>query len=123
MKILLVDDDPDIRLVGEVALSGDGRHTVRTASGGLEGLEAIRSDPPDVVVTDLFMEDMDGVALVRALRDDPETVDIPVVFLTARAGSDEVERLRAEGARGVLPKPFDPTLLLERLEQILRTGP
>jgi len=123
MKILLIDDDPDIRLVGEIALGGDGRHTVRTASGGREGLEAIRSDPPDVVVTDLFMEDLDGVALIRALREDPETAAIPVVFLTARAGSDDVERLRAEGARGVLPKPFDPTILLDRLEQILRTRP
>lgn len=120
MKILLVDDDADIRLVGEIALAGDGRNTVRTVDGGGAALDAVRADVPDVVVTDAFMDDVDGPELLRRLRQDPATAGIPVVFLTARADPDSVAALEAQGAAGVLTKPFDPTRLLADLERILR---
>lgn len=120
MNILLVDDDADIRLVGEIALSGDGRNVVRTVEDGGAALEAVRADPPDVVVTDAFMDGVDGPELLRRLRQDPATAGIPVVFLTARSDPEAVAAFEEQGAAGVIPKPFDPTRLLTDLERILR---
>lgn len=120
MKILLVDDDEDIRLVGRVALSGGGAHAVQAVDGAIQALNAVREDPPDVVVTDAFMDGIDGPELLERLRDDPATASIPVVFLTARSDPADIAHLESLGAAGVLTKPFDPTRLLARLEQILR---
>ena len=69
-----------------------------------------------------MMPGLDGLATLRALRDDPETSQIPVVFLTAKAMSSEVERLKTLGARGVLIKPFDPMALPRLLRELLEAG-
>ncbi len=120
MRILLVDDDPEIRLVGRLALSAGGRNEVLLAGDGPQGLEMARARSPDVVVLDAFMDGMDGPEVLRALRAGPQTAGLPVVFLTARTAKEDVESLVSLGALGVLPKPFDPASLLSRLEAILR---
>lgn len=120
MRILLVDDDPEIRLVGRVALSGGGQNDVLLAGNGSAALHAARTKAPDVVLLDVFMDDMDGPDVLRELRAGPDTAALPVVFLTARTGADDVEAFVALGALGVIAKPFDPTSLLSRLEAILR---
>jgi len=120
VRILLVDDDPEIRLVGRLALSAGGRNEVLLAGDGPQGLEMARARSPDVVVLDAFMDGMDGPEVLRALRAGPQTAGLPVVFLTARTAKEDVESLVSLGALGVLPKPFDPASLLSRLEAILR---
>jgi CheY-like chemotaxis protein len=119
VKVLLVDDEVDIRRIAALSLSGVGGMEVAQASGGLEGISKAREDRPDVILLDMMMPGLDGLATFRTLRSDPETSAIPVVFLTAKAMSAEVDRLRALGARGVLIKPFDPMALPRLLRELL----
>jgi CheY-like chemotaxis protein len=111
VKVLVVDDEDDIRRIAMLSLVGVGGMEATEASGGLEGIRRAREDRPDVILLDMMMPVMDGMATFRALRGDPETAGIPIVFLTAKAMSAEVDRLKALGARGVLIKPFDPMAL------------
>jgi CheY-like chemotaxis protein len=122
VKVLLVDDEVDIRRIAALSLSGVGGMEVAQASGGSEGIRKAREDRPDVILLDMMMPGLDGLATFQALRSDPETSAIPVVFLTAKAMSAEVDRLRGLGARGVLIKPFDPMALPRLLRELLDTG-
>jgi CheY-like chemotaxis protein len=119
VKVLIVDDDDDIRRIAMLALVGVGGMEVAEANGGSEGIRRAREDRPDVILLDMMMPGMDGMATFRALRGDPETSGIPVVFLTAKAMSAEVDRLKALGARGVLIKPFDPMTLPALLRRLV----
>ena len=119
MKVLIIDDDPDIRLIVRVSLSRRGV-VVAEASGGPDGLRSARDDRPDVIVLDVMMPEMDGPATLEALLADPAIAGVPVVFLTAKAMRSEIDRLRALGAAGVLLKPFDPLSLAGELEAVLR---
>jgi CheY-like chemotaxis protein len=122
MKVLVVDDEDDIRRIAMLSLIGVGGMEVAEASGGSEGIRRAREDCPDVILLDMMMPGMDGLATLRALRGDPDTSGIPVVFLTATAMSAEVDRLKALGARGVLIKPFDPMALPGQLRELLSAG-
>lgn len=122
MKVLLVDDEADIRRIAALSLSGVGGMEVAQADGGPEGIRKAREDHPDVILLDMMMPGLDGMATFRALRGDPETSGIPVIFLTAKAVSSEVERLKSLGARGVLIKPFDPMALPRLLRELLDEG-
>jgi CheY-like chemotaxis protein len=122
VKVLLVDDEADIRRIAALSLSGVGGMEVAQAGGGSEGIRMAREDRPDVILLDMMMPGLDGPATFQALRSDPETSAIPVVFLTAKAMSTEVGRLRDLGARGVLIKPFDPMALPRLLRELLDTG-
>jgi len=119
-RVLVVDDNPDIRhLVGRV-LSSD--YAVLYADDGVVGLRQTRETLPDLVVADIMMPGLDGIALARALAEDPETASIPVLLLTARADAGtEVEGLRA-GAVDYLSKPFKLEVLRARVEAIFRRG-
>ena len=119
MKVLIIDDDPDIRLIVRVSLSRRG-FVVAEASSGPDGLRSARDDRPDVIVLDVMMPEMDGPATLEALLADPAIAGVPVVFLTAKAMRSEIDRLRALGAAGVLLKPFDPLSLAGELEAVLR---
>ncbi len=119
MKVLVVDDEADIRRIVRLSLTAVGRMEVAEAASGPDGIRKAREGDPDVVLLDLMMPGVDGVSTFQALRSDPETSDIPVVFLTARVKSPEVERLKALGARGVLIKPFDPMALPGLLRGLL----
>ncbi len=123
MKVLLVDDEADIRRIAALSLSGVGGMEVAQAGGGSEGIRMAHEDRPDVILLDMMMPGMDGPATFQALRSDPETSAIPVVFLTAKAMSAEVDHLRALGASGVLIKPFDPMALPRLLRELLDAGP
>ena len=117
--MLIVDDEDDIRRIALLSLVGVGGMEVAEASGGSEGIRRAREDRPDVILLDMMMPGMDGLATFRALRGNPETSGIPVVFLTAKAMTAEVDRLKALGARGVLIKPFDPMALPGLLRGLL----
>jgi CheY-like chemotaxis protein len=119
VKVLVVDDEDDIRRIAKLSLVGVGGMEVAEASGGPEGIRRARADRPDVILLDMMMPGMDGLATFRALRADSETSGIPVVFLTAKAMTAEVDGLKALGARGVLIKPFDPMALPGLLRGLL----
>jgi len=112
-RVLVVDDNPDMREY-LVSLLAD-RYEVRTASDGAIALAAIRAEPPDLVLTDVMMPDVDGLQLLSTLRTDPAMADIPVVMLSARAGQEStIEGLEA-GADDYLAKPFSARELLARV--------
>jgi two-component system cell cycle response regulator len=121
--ILIVDDVATNRIVLKVKLAAE-RYAVAQASTGREALAAVRGaaqgDRPDLVLLDVGLPDMDGVAVLRAMRSDPQTADIPVLMFTAAA--DRALRLRAlaAGADGFLDKPFDDAVLLARIRSLLR---
>jgi CheY-like chemotaxis protein len=92
---------------------------VRDASGGLDGVRRAEEDPPDVILLDVMMPGLDGPSTLAALRANPKTANIPVVFLTAKAMPAEIARLKEMGVRGVLIKPFDPMGLPAQLLAVL----
>ncbi len=117
--VLVVDDDPDKLRLLEVALKMAG-YEVRTASDGEEGLAAIASFQPDLVVSDIMMPRMNGYELARRIRDDPQTRFIPIILQTAAGYRVEDQRLGSEvGALGYFTDPTDLDLLLARARTLL----
>ena len=110
-RMLCVEDDTDIQAVATLALEMVGGLTVRVCSSGTEAVAAATAFAPDCVLLDVMMPGMDGPATLAALRADAATAHIPVIFMTAKVQSSEVEQLRALGAIGVIAKPFDPMSL------------
>ncbi|HEY6551712.1 MAG TPA: response regulator [Vicinamibacteria bacterium] len=119
MKVLIVDDEPDIRRIARLSLSRLGGMEVIEAGTGEEGLRQAREQRPHAILLDVMMPGRDGPSTFAALRSDPDTAAIPVVFLTAKAMPTELERLRSLGAVGVLTKPFDPMTLAADLRAAL----
>jgi len=111
LRILHVDDEPDIREVVEISLGLDPELSTRCCASGQEALGVAADWAPDVILLDVMMPVMDGAATLTRLRQDPLTAGIPVVFMTARAQSRELDLFRSLGAVGVIPKPFDPMTL------------
>ena len=104
MNILVVDDDPDIRRLAALALERLGGFRVTVAASGAEALEVARGQRPDVVLLDVSMPGADGPETLLALRSNPATCQLPVIFFTATTSEGEADRLRALGAVGVVPK-------------------
>jgi DNA-binding response OmpR family regulator len=123
MKVLIIDDDADIRLIAALTLSRVGGMDVVEAAGGAEGVRKAEQERPDVILLDMMMPTMDGTATLAALRAQPATAGMPVIFLTAKVVGAEVDRLKALGAAGVLIKPFDPRTLAADVRALLAAGP
>jgi CheY-like chemotaxis protein len=119
LKVLLVDDDDDIRSIGELALVEVGGMPTVLASSGAMALEVAAREQPDVVLLDVMMPGMDGPTTLRRLREQPSTAAIPVVFVTAKVQHHEVQRYLDLGAIGVIAKPFDPMKLPDELRAIV----
>jgi CheY-like chemotaxis protein len=121
-KVLVIDDEPDIRRVVELALKVLGKLQVALASSGAEGVEAAARERPDVILLDVMMPGTDGPATLELLRGRAETAAIPVIFLTAKVQPKDLEHLRAIGGIGVIQKPFDPTTLAREVRRLLEGG-
>jgi two-component system, OmpR family, alkaline phosphatase synthesis response regulator PhoP len=115
--ILAVDDERHIRRLVEVNLQRAGYH-VTTAEDGVEALERIRRERPDMVVLDVMMPRMDGFEVLRQLKMDPSTADIPIVMLTAKAQDADIFRGWQSGVDCYLTKPFNPMELLAFVRRI-----
>lgn len=113
MKILVVDDEPNIRQLLEYNLKLDG-HEVLLAGDGAEALEKVVSDL-DLILLDVMMPIMDGLETCSKLKTNPKTKDIPVFMLTAKSQMKDIEGAFSLGADGYLTKPFDPATLNTRL--------
>lgn len=119
MKVLIIDDEEDTRSIASMSLSILGGLDVIEAESGNEGISKAEQERPDVILLDMMMPVMDGSQTLVALQSNAGTKDIPVIFLTAKAMSSEIEKLKRMGAIGVLTKPFDPTILANQVRQIL----
>lgn len=111
LRILHVDDEPDIREVVDMSLGLDPDVELRSCSSGRDALMAVGDWPPDLVLLDVMMPDMDGPTTLRCMRDESNFEQTPVVFMTARAQPRELELFVSLGAAGVIAKPFDPMTL------------
>src|SRR5712671_4895262 len=123
IRILHVDDEPDIREVVQVSLGLDPDFSVRSCASGRDALAVTADWSPDLVLLDVMMPDMDGPTTLAHLRERPATVEVPIVFMTARAQSSDIEHFMSLGAAGVIAKPFDPMTLPSRArDYALRTS-
>lgn len=120
LRILHVDDEDDIREVASFALELDPDITLTSAASGDAALAALDGGLcPDVILLDVMMPHMDGPGTLARIRERPAHHATPVIFMTARAQSREMDHYRALGALDVVTKPFDPMTLAEDVRAIL----
>jgi DNA-binding response OmpR family regulator len=119
MKVLLAEDEPDIQLITRMALEDAGCLVV-AVSDGQAALDSAQTELFDVVLLDVMMPRVDGFTACARLHANPQTCDLPVIFLTAKSQELEVQRGLAIGARGYIVKPFDVFSLADRIVAILR---
>src|SRR3990172_4609870 len=118
-KILLADDDPAVCQFVDVILKQAGYSVVRAADG-VEAMERVRQSPPDLILLDILMPGRDGLDVLRSLRQNPETSQIPVIMLTQKAQVEDRVKGLEGGADDYVPKPFVPQELLVRIRALLR---
>ncbi len=120
--VLLVDDEPDIRKLARLCFEAVRPWKVVLAGTAAEALALAAVERPDVILLDVLMPDMDGSALMSALRSRPESADTPIIFMTGVHQKAEVDRLRALGPAGIIDKPFDPMGLADRVQRFYEAG-
>src|SRR5687767_8516568 len=118
--VLVVEDDDAIARLLNLQLTTEG-YTVVTAADGTAALKAVAAEPPDVVLLDVMMPDMDGWAVLRRIRAEEATAHLPIVMLTSRVMPADEIRGRNLGADAYMTKPYQLEALLETLAQVLST--
>ena len=118
-KILLVDDEDDIREVAQMSLEMTAGWDVVTAASGADALQLAEAERPDAILLDVMMPGMDGPATARGLKADAATAGIPIVLLTAKVQPADRRRFDDLGVAGVLAKPFDPMELATQISGVL----
>ncbi|MEQ8666849.1 MAG: response regulator [Rhodospirillales bacterium] len=116
--ILYVEDEPDIQAIAELSLQVVGGFEVTLCGSGAEALEKAPAIDPDLILLDVMMPGMDGPETLAKMREIDALKNKPVVFLTAKTGADDIDRLKALGALEVVAKPFDPMELPDRIRTI-----
>lgn len=117
-KLLIIEDDPSMLELLRVHLRAVG-HSVRTVSDAADGIRAILADPPDLILSDIAMPYLDGMELLRALRSEPLTRRIPVIFLTGLTDDDTLAKASTLGADDFLTKPIQVEDLLSSINKVL----
>lgn len=118
-RILVIDDEDDIREVAQVGLEMVANWQVITASSGAEGLRKAKAEQPDAILLDVMMPDLDGPTTFRKLQAEATTQHIPVLLLTAKVQSADRRQFADLGVQGVIAKPFDPLKLSEEMIRLL----
>ncbi len=121
-RILIIDDEESIQTVVQVGLKMTAGWDVMTASSGSEGIVRAEAEQPDMILLDVMMPEMDGLATFRALQQKEETRSIPVIFLTAKAQASEKRLFNDTGVNGVITKPFNALDLAEQICKVLDWG-
>ena len=118
-KVLIIDDEDDIREVAALSLESVAGWQVLTANSGAQGLARAAEHRPDAILLDVMMPGMDGPSTFRELRKNPSTAKIPVLLLTAKVQSTDQRRFADLGVEAVLFKPFDPMMLSRQIANVL----
>ncbi len=116
-KILYVEDEEDIRAIAQVALEDMGNFNVLFCVDGAEALQKVQSFSPDLILLDVMLPGMDGPTILKNLRLQPSLQHIPVIFMTAKMQSNELEEYKDMGVISVISKPFDPVNLAQTIHQ------
>jgi CheY-like chemotaxis protein len=122
-KIMMIDDEDDIRTIGKLSLHNVGKWEAVMAPSGSEALKLLETEKPDVILLDVMMPGLDGPATLARIREIESMAAVPVIFMTAKVQRQEVEQYMRLGAAGVISKPFDPMKLPEEIRKIVGTGP
>jgi CheY-like chemotaxis protein len=118
-RILIIDDEDDIREVAALSLESVAGWQVSTASSGAEGMRVAAAELPDAILMDVMMPAMDGPTTFREMQKMPNLAGIPVILLTAKVQGVDQRRFAGLGVRAVLFKPFDPLTLAEQMSEAL----
>ena len=118
-KILVVDDEPHLVEILANRLKAN-RYRVATAATAQEGLEMAVREKPDLILLDILMPDMDGYQLLQKLKEGAETKMIPIMMLTVKKWSEDIQKAMLGGAVDYLVKPFDPVILIQKIRKALK---
>ncbi|MGG6263741.1 response regulator [Leptolyngbya sp. AN03gr2] len=118
-RILVIDDEDDIRAVVQISLEEFGGWQSIAASSGTEGIALARSKVPDAILLDISMPDFDGYQVCEVLKQDAQTQAIPIILLTAKVLPSDRQRFAELSIVGVITKPFDPMLIWQEVGNIL----
>ncbi|POZ62261.1 response regulator [Chromobacterium alticapitis] len=119
-KLMFIDDDPDIRSIFDFAFDQEADMEVRLFASSLDALSAAAAAPPDIILLDVMMPEMDGPNAFKRLKAIPALARTPIVFITAKAQKHEIEKLEQLGAAGVIEKPFQAMELPSRIRALLK---
>jgi CheY-like chemotaxis protein len=122
-RILLIDDEDDIREVASLTLEATAGWEVLTASSGAEGIRVALAEKPEAILMDVMMPEMDGPTTFREMQKRPEIAAIPVILLTAKVQGVDQRRFADLGVASVLFKPFDPMTLAQQIAEVLHWEP
>lgn len=118
-QLLIIDDDRDILKLTQTCLEIMGGWQVLTADSGTQGILKAQAHQPDVILLDVMMPEIDGIATLEMLRSHPTTQDIPVILLTAMGYTSDQSWLTELGVKGEIRKPFRPLKLAEQVAEVL----
>lgn len=118
-RILIIDDEYDIRAVAQLTLKAVGGWDVSIAASGQEGLAKASDEQPDVILLDVMMPDMDGIETLRALQANPATHTIPIILMTAKVQAAEQRRFAELEIAGIITKPFKAMKLPGQIAKLL----
>ena len=114
----MVEDEPDIQTIAKLVLESDGGFTVEICTSGPEAIEKAPAFEPDLILLDVMMPGMDGPATLKALRNIKQFSSTPIIFMSAKVQSHEIENYKNLGALGIVAKPFDPMKLSDTIKEI-----
>ncbi len=118
-RILIIDDEADIREATQMCLEIMGEWEVFVASSGYEGISKAATEKPDIILLDIMMPGMDGLTTFKLLRENASTAQIPIIFLTAKAQSNEQREFKQLDIAAVITKPYDPYSLSDQIVDVL----
>lgn len=118
-RILIIDDDDDVRETTQICLEVTGNWEIITASSGMQGLQDAITQHPDLILLDVMMPVMDGLETFSELQANVETSSIPVILLTAKAQPAELRQFTQLQISDVITKPYDPFSLADRIAKVL----
>lgn len=119
-KILYAEDDLDVQTIVELTVSSTSNCELKVCDNGKILLECVEDYNPDLILLDVMMPEMDGPTTFLKLQENEKTKDIPVVFMTAKAQTHEIQKIQNSKTAGIITKPFDPMTLCVDLKKIWR---
>jgi two-component system chemotaxis response regulator CheY len=119
VKVLLVDDQNSVRQMARITLEEIGFRQISEAENGVQAMHTASLQPIDLIISDYNMPEMDGLALLRAVRSHPVVRKVPFILLTGRGDRELVVKAAEAGVNNYLVKPFTPAVLREKIEQVM----
>jgi len=118
MKILIIDDEEDMRFIISVCLTQGGYEVIQAASGK-DALQILAMQKPDAIIVDYLMPEMSGLTLMNQLQNEKSLSSIPFIYLTAKSDPTILAKLMKSGANGIIEKPFDPVSFVQLVQKLL----